>query len=160
MIRAGLAALALSLATALPVVQPSTVAAWSGPDSQSDIQAGITDISVRYVGMKWQTYSTGTGVDVAFEIQNVGTVNVPAPDLKLTATCNYRQSWGAQQPTGSDKKVASMGIQAGTPAVPYLVSCPPMNRQFVSSVVLHAEARNDSDSSNNVAHWDFAGNHS
>jgi hypothetical protein len=157
-IRSGLAALALTLATSLPVVQPSPAAAWSGPDIQPDIQAGITDISVRYVGAKHIHYSTGTGVDVAFEIKNVGTVTVP--DFKLTATCNYRQSYGAQQPTGSDKQVKSMGIQAGTPAVPYLVNCLPRDRQYVSSVILHVEARNDSNSSNDIAHWDTTGNHS
>jgi hypothetical protein len=158
-LRIGLAALALTIGVALPASQPSTAAACS-VDGR-DCQIGYTDVAVKFVGAAFRPEGTGNGEDVAFEIKNVGTLTVPYANNKLTASCTYRD-WTTQNFTSTDKQApVYMGIAAGTPAAPFLVTCPAKYHQIVSSVVLSAETKGDIKTINNMAYWDhLSGGHS
>jgi hypothetical protein len=156
-VRIGFAAFALTIATSALALQPSTAAAACTPYCE----VGYTDVAVKFVGAEFRPGQFGNGEDVAFEIKNVGTLNVPYPNIKLTAYCNYADQRTAQF-VGSDKQDPKyMGIAAGTPAAPFLVTCPAKYGQSVSSVTLQSATKGDIKSSNDLAVWDrLTGGHS
>jgi hypothetical protein len=159
LLRTGFVALALTLDASLPALQPSTAAACSVEGR--DCQIEFTDVAVKFVGAEFRPSATGNGEDVAFEITNAGTLNVPYPNITPTAFCNY-SDWQTGQFVGSDKQAPKyMGIAAGTPAAPFLVTCPGKYNLKVSSVTLQSETKGDSVAANNMAYWDVkSGGHS
>ena len=166
-LRTGLAALALTLTTsALALTTPAL--AYQPPadrPSQTGAQDLIYtlrywDVAVKFKAAAFRPTQFGNGEDVAFEIQNLGDT-VAYPNIKLTATCNYK-TWSTNASAGSETlPTTSMGMVKGAIPAPYLVSCPIKNSASVSSVSLTAEVKGDMKTVNNTAYWErYTGGHS